>query len=233
MNLSGGKSRENLRAFAKFQRWRFTIVQPILCIGEAWILSRPWNLDAIALESARSREIATRAQAAQQSQEFKSALLDGLAHEFKTPLTSIRAAATALLASNVSEAAQQHELLTIVDQEAERLSRLVTEATHFARIEAGKVQVHRKWHSVEDLIERVLRQSEPQRDGRQVDVSIAPDLPRALVDPDLMQLALRQLVDNALKYSPRKSAIQIASRLAGDNFIITVHNQGEPLSESE
>ena len=48
-----------------------------------------------------------------------------------------------------------------------------------------------------------------------------------------MQLALRQLVDNALKYSPRKSAIQIASRLAGDNFIITVHNQGEPLSESE
>ena len=117
------------------------------------------NLMAISLENARSREIATRAQAARQSEEFKSTLLDGLAHEFKTPLTSIRAAATALLASNVSDAAQQHELLTIVDQEAERLSRLVTEATHVARIEAGKIQVSREWHSVEDLIGRCSAQA--------------------------------------------------------------------------
>jgi len=120
-----------------------------------------------------------------------------------------------------------------VDQEAERLSRLVTEATHVARIEAGKIQVNRAWHSVEILIEKVLAQSEPQRDGRRVDVLIAPALPNAFVDGNLMQLALRQLIDNALKYSPRKSAIQVSSRLAGDNFIITVHNQGEPLSESE
>jgi two-component system sensor histidine kinase KdpD len=191
------------------------------------------NLMAITLENARSREIATRAQAARQSEEFKSTLLDGLAHEFKTPLTSIKAATTALLASNVFDPAQQRELLTIVDQEAERLSRLVTEATHVARIEAGKIQVNRQWHSIGGLIEKVLAQSEAQRDGRHVDVSVAPDLPRAFVDADLMQLALRQLVDNALKYSPRKSAIRISSRMAADNFIISVHNQGEPLSESE
>ncbi len=96
------------------------------------------NLMAITLENARSRDIAMRAQAARQSEQFKSTLLDGLAHEFKTPLTSIRAAATALLAANVSDISQQQELLTIVDQEAERLTRLVTEATHVARIEAGK-----------------------------------------------------------------------------------------------
>ena len=87
------------------------------------------NLIAITLENARSREIVTRAQAAQQSEEFKSTLLDGLAHEFETQLTSIKAATTALLASNVSDAVQQSELLTIIDQEAGRLSRLVTEAT--------------------------------------------------------------------------------------------------------
>jgi two-component system sensor histidine kinase KdpD len=191
------------------------------------------NLMAISLENAHSRDIVTRAQAARQSEEFKSTLLDGLAHEFKTPLTSIRAAATALLASNVSDAAQQHELLTIVDQEAERLSRLVTEATHVARIEAGKIQVNREWHSMEDLIGKVLVQAEPQRNGRRVDVLTDPDLPNVFVDGNLMQLALRQLIDNALKYSPRKSAIQISSRLSADNFIITVHNQGEPLSESE
>jgi two-component system sensor histidine kinase KdpD len=191
------------------------------------------NLVAITFENARSRDIATRAEAARQSEEFKSTLLDGLAHEFKTPLTSIKAATTALLASNVSDATQRHELLTIVDQEAERLSRLVTEATRVARIEAGKIQVNREWHTVGRLIENVLAQTELQRDDRPVDLAIAPDLPPALFDAELMQLALRQLVDNALKYSPQKSAIRISSRLAGNNFVIVVRNQCEPLSESE
>src|SRR5262249_54137594 len=170
--------------------------------------------------NARSREIANRAQAAQQSQEFKSTLLDGLAHEFKTPLTSIRAATTALLGSSVSDAAQREELITVVDQEAERLSRLVTEAAYVARIEAVKIQINRDWYSISSLIENVLLEMELQRDGRRVDVSITPALPRAYVDIDLVQLALRQLIDNALKYSPRESAIQISSRFGESKFAI-------------
>jgi two-component system sensor histidine kinase KdpD len=191
------------------------------------------NLIAIALENARSREVAARAQAAQESQQFKSTLLDGLAHEFKTPLTSIKAATTALLSSNVSDAAQRDELITIVDQEAGRLSRLVSEATYVARIEAGKIQVNREWHSIRNLIEQVLRQMETQRDGRRIGISIAPALPPAFIDIDLVQLALKQLIDNALKYSPRESTVQISTRLADGNFIICVRNQGEPLSEAE
>jgi len=156
-----------------------------------------------------------------------------LAHEFKTPLTSIRAATTALLGENVSDTAQQHELLTIVDQEAERLSRLVTEATHVARIEAGKIDLNREWHTVSALIHNVLVETELRRDGRQVNVSIDEDLPRVRMDGDLIQLALRQLVDNALKYSPRKSAIDICAKLSDENLTISVHNEGEPLSETE
>ena len=175
----------------------------------------------------------TRAQAARQSEEFKSTLLDGLAHEFKTPLTSIKAATSALLGANVSDAAQQQELLTIVDQEAERLTRLVTEATRVARIEAGKIQVNRSWQSPKNLIRSLLAQMEAQCDDRQVTVRVAPDLPDVFVDPDLIQLALRQLVDNALKYSPRRSEIRISSEPAGDNVVIGVVNQGEPLSDSE
>jgi two-component system, OmpR family, sensor histidine kinase KdpD len=191
------------------------------------------NLIAITLENARSREILTRSQAARQSEEFKSTLLDGLAHEFKTPLTSIKAATTALLASNVSDAAQRQELLTIVDQEAERLSSLVTEATRVARIEAGKIHVNRDWQSPTHLIQTVLAQMETQCDGRRVNVSLEPDLPAVFVDADLIQLALRQLIDNALKYSPRRSEIQISSRKAGDDVVIAVRNQGEPLSKTE
>jgi two-component system, OmpR family, sensor histidine kinase KdpD len=191
------------------------------------------NLLAITLEHARSREIATRAEAARQSEQFKSTLLDGLAHEFKTPLTSIRAATTALLGEKVSDASQQMELLTIVDQEAERLSRLVTEATHMARIEAGKIDLNREWCPVDALINKVLVETELQRDGRQVNVAIDGDLPRLRIDSNLIQLALRQLVDNALKYSPRKSAIEVYAKLSGENLAVSVHNEGEPLSEGE
>jgi two-component system sensor histidine kinase KdpD len=196
-------------------------------------LSALVNLLAITLQHARSREIAMRAQAARQSEQFKSTLLDGLAHEFKTPLTSIRAATTALLGQNVSDTAQQFELLTIVDQEAERLSRLVTEATHVARIEAGKIDLNREWHTPSVLIDKVLVETELRRDGRRVNVSIDKNLPRVRMDGDLIQLALRQLVDNALKYSPRKSAIDIGAKLTGENLTISVHNEGEPLSETE
>jgi two-component system sensor histidine kinase KdpD len=196
-------------------------------------LSALVNLLAITLEHARSREIATRAQAARQSEQFKSTLLDGLAHEFKTPLTSIRAATSALLGQNVSDTAQQFELLTIVDQEAERLSRLVTEATHVARIEAGKIDLNREWHTVSVLIHNVLVETELRRDGRRVNVSIDEDLPRVRMDGELIQLALRQLVDNALKYSPRKSAIDICAKLIDENLTVSVHNEGEPLSETE
>jgi two-component system, OmpR family, sensor histidine kinase KdpD len=191
------------------------------------------NLIAITLENARSRDIATRAQAARQSEEFKSTLLDGLAHEFKTPLTSIRAATTALLGASVSKEQQRQELLTIVDQEAERLNRLVSEATHVARIEAGKIQLNRSWQSVSKLVSVVLAETELQRDGRRVNVSVAADLPRAWIDSDLIKLAVRQLIDNALKYSPRRSAIDVSANLTDNQFAIRVRNEGEPLSEPE
>jgi two-component system sensor histidine kinase KdpD len=159
--------------------------------------------------------------------------LDGLAHEFKTPLTSIRAATTALLGETISDIQQQAELLTVVDQEADRLSRLVTEATHVARIEAGKIDLNREWYVVGDLVDKALVESEFRRDGRRINVAVQPGLPRVHVDADLIQLAMRQLIDNALKYSPRKSEIDVSAEFAGDNLMIYVSNEGEPLPESE
>jgi two-component system, OmpR family, sensor histidine kinase KdpD len=191
------------------------------------------NLVAISLENARSREIATRAEAARQSEEFKSTLLDGLAHEFKTPLTSIRGATTALLSSSISDPDHRHELLSIVDQEAERLSGLVTETTHLARIEAGKLQLNRCRHSIGSLIEAALEKMESRRDGRAIQVSVAPDLPQVAIDVELMQLALKQLVDNAIKYSPPASPIRISAQRSKENILITIRNPSEPLSETE
>jgi two-component system, OmpR family, sensor histidine kinase KdpD len=212
------------------------------CIGsvaiEEGIMSDPalhalLNLIAITLENSRSREIALRAQAARQSEEFKSTLLDGLAHEFKTPLTSIKAAASALLASTVSDEEHRHELLTIIDQETERLSRLVTGATHLARVEAGTIQLDRRMHSVDSLVAGAVEEMEPRLDGRLVQIVIQPGLPNVEIDLQLMQLALRQLLDNAVKYSPQRSPIRLAAAIDGGGLVIKVQNEGEALTESE
>jgi two-component system sensor histidine kinase KdpD len=190
------------------------------------------NLIAISLENSRSREMATRAEAARQSEEFKSTLIDGVAHEFKTPLTSIKAATSGLLASTVSDPTQQRELLTVIDEEADRLTELVTEALHLARIEAGKIHLNKLPHSLNKLIGDTIQQLEPG-DGRLRDVVIDKDIPLISFDVELMQLAIRQLLDNALKYSPPGTPIRVRAGIGNGTLTIRVHNTGEALSELE
>lgn len=188
------------------------------------------NLVAIVLENARSRDAALRAEATQQSEEFKSTLLDGLAHEFQTPLTAMKAATSGLLTSNAFDTRQQQELLTIIDQEADHLSGLVTEAIQLARIEAGKLELNKTLCSPGKLIEAALARMDPVLEERLVETDIGDSLPEIWLDADLVQLALRQLIDNAIKYSPPGSAVRISARAQGEAVAIGVHNSGAPLS---
>jgi two-component system sensor histidine kinase KdpD len=191
------------------------------------------NLVAIALEKVRGQEVASRAEAARQSEELKSTLLDAIAHEFKTPLTSIKAAASALLSGTVSKTEEQRELTTIVNEEADRLGRLVTEAIQMARLEAGKIQLNRSMHSVEGLISAVLQQMTPVTEGRRLEVGIASDLPMIEVDPELMQLAIRHLLDNALKYSSPESPLRISAATGERGLMIKVSDKGPGILERD
>jgi two-component system sensor histidine kinase KdpD len=201
---------------------------PSLSDGALQALS---NLVAIGLEKVRGQEAASRAEEARQSEELKSTLLDAIAHEFKTPLTSIKAAASALLSGTVQQAAEQRELVTIVNEEADRLRRLVTEAIQMARIEAGKIQLNKKLRTVQDLISTVLQQMTPITEGRTVDVRLAGDLPMIEVDAELMVLGIRQVVDNALKYSPPESPVTISAATGASDLIISVNDQGLGIPE--
>lgn len=189
------------------------------------------NLVAIGLEKVRGQEAASRAEAARQSEELKSTLLDAIAHEFKTPLTSIKAAASALLSAPAPKVDEQRELVTIVDEEADRLGRLVTEVIEMARIEAGKVQLDKKRCSVGDLVSAALRQMKPIGNGRDITVEAADDLPPVTVDAGLIELAIRQLVDNAVKYSAPGSPLSIVARRSGSAVIIAVRDHGPGIPE--
>ena len=107
----------------------------------------------IAIEKARALEDASHAEAARQSEVLKSALLDSLAHDIKTPLTSIKAAVTSLLEQ---ASGADLELLTIINEEADRLNRLAAEVIEMARIEAGKLHLEKRPVAVAEMIEAAL-----------------------------------------------------------------------------
>jgi two-component system, OmpR family, sensor histidine kinase KdpD len=192
------------------------------------------NLVAIGLERALSQEAVNRAEVARQSEELKSTLLDAIAHEFKTPLTSIKAVTTDLLSEPANELQQhQRELISIADEGTDRLSRLVTDAIQLARIEGGTFRLNRGIYFPSSLVSAALRQMKALTDGRQIKVSATDDLPLVWVDADLIQMMISHLIENALKYSSPSSPISIGARADGNKVIIYVNDRGPGITEGE
>jgi two-component system, OmpR family, sensor histidine kinase KdpD len=191
------------------------------------------NLAAIGLERARAQEAATKAEVARQSDELKSTLLDAIAHEFQTPLTTIKAATSAMLASRPPAPEQRAEMLHLVDEETQRLSGLVSDAIQMARIEAGTIRLRRERIGAAELIENVLGQKRSALEDRQVAVDIPSDLPPLSGDPELLTVALRQLIDNAVKYSGARAPLEIAARHEDGQTILSVRDHGQGIPEGD
>lgn len=192
------------------------------------------NLVAIALERALSQETVNRAEVARQSEELKSTLLDVIAHEFKTPLTAIKAATTDLLSGPAPALSEdQRELISIADEGADRISKLVTEAIQLARIEGGRFRLNRGLLSLASLVSGALRQMKPLTEGREVQLSLKDNHSEVWVDPALIEVVICHLIDNALKYSPPASPISIAACVDGTKVIISVVDQGPGITQDE
>jgi two-component system sensor histidine kinase KdpD len=187
------------------------------------------NLAAIGLERARGLEAAARAEAAQESGQLRATILDALAHEFKTPLTSMKVAASDLRASLTDD--RSRELAAIIDEDVDRLRSLVSDAVSMVRVDSGDLTLRPELHRVSDLVATALRRFESTLDERQVEVSV-PDTLAVQADGELLGLALRQLLDNALKYSPPGSVIRIAAT-EGKTIDISVGNSGVPIPDHE
>jgi two-component system, OmpR family, sensor histidine kinase KdpD len=188
------------------------------------------NLAAIGLERARAEAATARAEAARASSELRATVLDALAHEFKTPLTSMKAASSDLLAS-ASVSTRDRELVAVIDEDLDRFQALVTDAVQMLRIDAGDFVVHPGRHRLVDVVATVVRSAERRLDGHQL-VSRVPDDLSVDADRDLLGLALRQLLDNALKYSPSTSTIEVTATRNG-SVDISVRNSGSLIPERE
>jgi two-component system sensor histidine kinase KdpD len=195
------------------------------------VLNAVAYLVAIGVERARALEEASHTEAAHQSEVLKSALLDALAHDFRTPLTSIKAAATSLLGGD--RCAEDRELMTIINEETDRLNRLVAEVLEMVRIEAGKLHLEKRPHHVAEIVDSALADVQPAMHERPVEVRLQSDLPEAEVDFDFVQQVLKQLLDNALKYSPPGSPVTISARAGEGRIVISVADRGSGIDEQE
>jgi len=191
------------------------------------------TLVAIAIERARAVEQLGQTEAERQGERLKSALLDSITHDFRTPLTSMKAAVTGLLASGRTDSAQSRELLTIINEECDRLNHLVEEAGEMAKLEAGEVTLDLAPTPIEEIIDAALAHCKSALAGRRVDVRVASDLPPVRADLERAKEALVQLIENANLYSPKEQPITITAELTGDCVTTSVADRGPGIDDFE
>src|ERR1035438_8911955 len=190
------------------------------------------NLVGIAVERARQHATANRMEAARQNERLRSVLLDALAHDFMTPLTSIKGAITTVR-SEYGHEPEEDDLLAVVEEETDKLGGMIDETVDMARIEPGKPRIQRCQLPVPDLIHSSIDRMRSPLDGRPLEIQIPQGIPAVNADPDLMGLALRQLVGNAVKYSPPGSTIAISASATEDTVTVQVCDQGPGISQND
>ena len=191
------------------------------------------GLVAIAIERARAVEQLSQTEAERQGERLKSALLDSVAHDFRTPLTSIKAAATTLLAPSPTPPTQYRDLLTVINEECDRLNRLVEEASQMSRLEAGELEMRFQPTPIDTIIQAALQHSKTSLASRKINLSISPGLPPVRADLDRAKEILVHLLENANLYSPPDQPITVTAELTGDFVTTSVADRGPGIENFE
>ena len=178
-----------------------------------------------AAERARAVYRESRAQLERDAERLRTAVLDGLAHGFKTPLTAIKTASSGLLALDQLNTTQK-ELVSIIDERVTMLNQLTTRLLQTAAIEANEMRLRRSTVSLADVLQHLVLDQQPETRDR-IFLVVPENSEEHEVDVTLIELALEQLVDNAIKYSAADSPVEITLRQSQEETSITVQNQSK------
>ncbi len=193
------------------------------------------GLVSIAFDRAQALEDAARSEAAKKSEQLRTLVLDSITHELRTPLTSIKGAASALLFAPAMGQPSRRELLSIIDEESDRLNRLVSQAVEMARLEAHEVRMNFAPVPVEDLpahAEEAIAAARATHTLR-VDLPHLPQLPAVLADAEMIGKVLSNLLENASKYSPAGSTITVTARERDGAVLVSVADRGIGIDAAE
>ncbi len=185
------------------------------------------------LDRAVVLEEAARSEAARRSEELRSVVLDALAHDLKTPLASIKAAVTCLLSDDCPASLANRELLSVINEEADHLNRITNEAVEMARIEGGILELDKRQHGIRETVYAALDDLNSAAAGRQVHIDIPDSLPTVDIDFRLVKQVFKQLLDNALKYSPEESPVVVSSLCKGQYIVVSVLDAGPGIPSEE
>jgi len=193
------------------------------------------GLISVSIDRASVLEEVTRGEAAKESERLRSLMIDSVTHELRTPLTAIKAAATTLLLPvgvKALSAEERTELLTVIDEESDRLNRLVGEAVEMAQLDAQEVHMTFGPQVVGELMARAMESCATALEGRSVKVT-APELPLVWADEEFITKVLCNLVENAAKYSAAGTPIYLSAERKGEMVAVSVADRGVGIDLSE
>lgn len=185
------------------------------------------NQTAIAIEKVILADQAEHSRMAIESERLRNTLLSSISHDLRTPLASITGAASSLLQKEQSlEPHSRQELHQIIYEEADRLNRLVGNLLDMTRIESGGIRVKKEWELLEEIIGSTLLRLKKRLGQRELNKVLPKDLVLVPMDSVLIEQVLVNLIDNAIKYSPTKSPIELIVELQAEAVVVSVADRG-------
>jgi two-component system sensor histidine kinase KdpD len=185
-------------------------------------------------EGRRQRELDSLRSQMEIGEKFKMELTANVTHDLRTPLASIKASVSGLLAEDVVyDSAVLRETLTLIDEETDRLQRRVQNLLSMARIESGDDVLHRDWVDAADVIGSTVESLRSLSGARNIVLNLPAELPMVLADYDQILIALRNLVENALLYSPPDKPVEISASESMGQLRIRVRDRGAGLMPDE
>ena len=191
------------------------------------------SLAGLAVERVRALEQLSKNRAEQEHERLRTALLDSVTHEFRTPLTSIKASVTTLLSGGSLDDRGRNDLLTVIDEETDRLNRLVGEAAEMAQLDAGRFKLDLQAHSIQDALDPALQDAHSALENHPVEVTVKRDLPKVRMDVSRIREVLMHLLENAGKYSGAGAPIIVTAELKGDRLVVSVADRGPGIDSFE
>lgn len=184
-------------------------------------------------ERTKTRTQTSKIQTTHENDSLKLVFLDAITHDFKSPLTSIKASVTGLLDNLETDREQRKELLTIIDEGCDRINQLVNEASEIARLESGEMNLDLASHSVEELISAALADCRSAISNRSICLDVKHPESRLVVDLSLAKRVLAHLVTNAGLYSSPGQPIRITANKHNKFYAFSVADQGPGIKEEE
>lgn len=166
-----------------------------------------------------------------EQEEQRSTFISVISHELQTPIAIIKGYASTLARSDAKlEADALHSRLVAIEEEADRLNKLVGNLLYASRIQAGGLQMEVSALDLSPLIQGVVRRLKAKSPGVHVSLALPPNLPTVMADRERIEEVLQNLLDNAVKYSPKQASLTVSCRITGDEVIVSVSDAGMGIS---